>query len=165
MRAGRLLRSAAVPALLWAALNGADVASWVIGVPAIAAAVLIGEALAPPRRVRWRWSRIPAFFAWFVRESLAGGVDVARLAWRRPGRLDPATFAYDTRLPEGAPRLLLCAVVSLLPGTLVYALEGDRVHVHALARAQDLAEQLHALEERIARLAGLAPDASGRGGA
>ena len=154
-----------MPVLLWTALNGADLASWTIGVPAIAAAAWLGEALAPPRRARWRWSYVPAFFAWFVRQSLAGGVDVARLAWRRPGRLDPATFAYDTRLPEGAPRLLFCAVVSLLPGTLVYALEGDRVHVHALARAQDLGEQLRALEERIARLAGVAPDASGRGGA
>ena len=165
MRAGRLLGRAAVPALLWVALNGGDLASWAVGVPAIAAAAWLGEALAPPRRVRWRWSYVPAFFAWFVRQSLAGGVDVARLAWRRPGRLDPATFAYDTRLPAGAPRLLFCAVVSLLPGTLVYALEGDRVHLHVLSPTQDVAGDLRALEERIARLAGVASDASGRGGA
>lgn len=151
-RARDLLGRALPPALLWAALNGGDRASWTIGLPVVVAATWLAGALAPPRRVRWRWRHVPSFFVWFVRESLGGGVDVARLAWRGRRHLSPATLVHDTRLPTGAPRLLFCAVVSLLPGTLVYAIDNDRVHVHALAASPDVAAALHDLEERIAML-------------
>ena len=65
-------------ALIWLGLNGLDVNSWVVGVPAVLAAAWISVRLLPA--ISWRWSLRGAlvFAAYFIRESVRGGWDVAR---------------------------------------------------------------------------------------
>jgi multicomponent Na+:H+ antiporter subunit E len=89
------------------------------------------------------------FFLW---ESLRGGIDVARRALHPDLPLRPALLRYRTGLAEGAPRIFLVHCVSLLPGTLSAALEGDTLMVQVLDAGAPVEEELAALEARVGRL-------------
>lgn len=163
--AARSLALPALLALLWLVLTGGAASSWIVGVPAIAAALLLA------RRVEGAtspWRLDPAgvlrFAAYFVRESVRGGIDVAgRVSARRP-RVAPGLVRYRWRLPAGSPaRTLFSLCVSLLPGTLVAAAGEHELLIHALDATAPLAAELAALEQHVAGLFALplpAPEAA-----
>jgi multicomponent Na+:H+ antiporter subunit E len=137
---------------LWWLLTGGRPDSWVVGAFAIAAAVLASRALASGRTTRWRAAAVPGFVWYFLRESLRSGLAVARLAVAPRSSLDPELLDVRLRLPDGAPRVLLANVVSLLPGSLSVRLMGDRLLVHAIANADAARADIEALEARVALL-------------
>jgi multicomponent Na+:H+ antiporter subunit E len=77
-------------------------------------------------------------------------VDVARRVLSPRVAIDPAFFEHRTTL--SADRVALAALVTLLPGTLVVKLDGDRLLVHALASATAARAEIQELEDRLAGL-------------
>jgi multicomponent Na+:H+ antiporter subunit E len=148
----RFIRPGAVAALVWLGLNGDDLESWVIGVPAVAAAALLGGVLSADRRPRVRWRGVLPFTAFFLRESIRGGWDVAWRVFHPRLPVAPGFIRFTTVLPEGPMRYLFTNVVSLLPGTVASGFDGDRVIVHALDVNSDVETALRAVEERVAKL-------------
>lgn len=144
----RVIRRGALFSLLWLLLEGGTPAGWVIGAPAVAAATLLSLRLwsGPPASL---WGLVQ-FLPWFIRESLAGAVDVASRALRPAMPLYPGVATFRLRLPSGASRVALANVVSMLPGTLSADLEADRLTIHALDARQDLQAMVRDLEPRIA---------------
>jgi multicomponent Na+:H+ antiporter subunit E len=142
-------------ALLWFGLNGLDVNSWMVGGPAVLAAAWISVKLLPS--VSWRWSLrgTLVFAAYFLRESVRGGWDVARRAISPRLALSPAIVCYPFHLPSGPSRLFFCAAISLLPGTAVVAIAESSICVHALDNSISLKEELRELERRVGALFGL----------
>ncbi len=142
-------------ALLWLGLNGLDRNSWIVGGPAVLAAALISVKLLPA--VSWRWSLRGAlvFAAYFLRESLRGGWDVARRAISPRLALSPAIVCHAFRLPSGPSRLFFCSAISLLPGTAVVAIAESHVCVHVLDDSTSVEEELWELERRVGALFGL----------
>lgn len=70
-----------------------------------------------------------------------------------PGlRIAPARIHYDMTLPDGLARVVFMNTVSLLPGTLSAAIEGDRLSVHVLDTHLDHAAELDRLERTIGRI-------------
>lgn len=141
-------RRAAFFCLLWVLLGGGSAASWTVGAPAVAAATLLSLRL-------WQGPLLSLtgllrFLPWFARQSLAGAVDVAVRALHPDMPLYPGTVRHELRLPEGASRIALANVISMLPGTLSADLEGNRLTVHALDARQDLHRMVADLEPRIA---------------
>ena len=153
MQAGplHLARHGALLLGIWLLLTDARWDGLAFGV-----AAAVGGALALPGggvwpTSVWGWGR---FLPWFVGRSLAGGFDVLRRALV-PGRpLDPDWVTFETVLATPAARHLLAATVSLLPGTLVARLEGQRLELHVLDRGRPVTADLRALERRIAGLYG-----------
>ena len=139
-------------ALLWVVLTDGAGASWIVGVPAIAAATAIG--LLQPG-ARWRLSPLGAlrFAAFFLRESVKGGVDVAGRVLRPRMRIAPALLDYPVRLPsQGPSRLFFAFCVSLLPGTLVADIGEHTMLVHALDGSTPVGDELARLEHAVAGL-------------
>ena len=143
-------------ALLWFGLTEGEVASWIVGGPAVLAAVVMSFWLRPLPKIRWRSIGMVRFVGFFLKSSLVAGADVARRAMT-PGNLPlkPGFCVYSMRLPPGAPRLLFASTTSLLPGTLTAELQPDRILVHALDVGGPFEEQLRALEAAVAALYGL----------
>lgn len=166
--AAPVLRSAALGALLallWFVLTGGAGSSWLVGLPTIAAALLLArrvEHLTSP------WRLDPAgvlhFVTYFVRESVRGGIDVAGRVSARRLRVAPGFVRYRLRLPaDGPARALFALSASLLPGTLVAAMGEHEVLIHALDAKAPVADELAALEQRVAGLFALrlsAPEAT-----
>lgn len=142
-------------ALLWLVLiGGGGASSWIVGVPVIAAALVLARragAGTPP----WRLDPAGAlrFVIYFACESVCGGLDVAgRVSARRP-RVAPGLIAYRCQLPAGSPaRALFVLSASLLPGTLVAAMGERELLIHALDITAPVAGELAELEQRVAGL-------------
>jgi multicomponent Na+:H+ antiporter subunit E len=148
----RFLWQSAIASLVWLGLNGDDWESWLIGAPAVVAAAALGGVLREDRSRRVRWRALLAFVAFFLRESVRGGWDVAWRVFHPRLPVDPGFMRFATTLPEGSARYLFANVVSLLPGTVASGFDGDHVIVHALDLNAGVEASLRGVEERVANL-------------
>jgi multicomponent Na+:H+ antiporter subunit E len=139
---------------LWWLIAEGRLDAWLVGVPAVALAVLASARLSGGARSRLSLAGWPGFIALFLRESLAGGIDVARRTLGRRLHIQPGFSSYRTRLQDPRARILLANCISLLPGTLAADLDGERVELHLLDSRDDPDPQLQRLEQAIARLFG-----------
>lgn len=139
--------------LVWWMLTDGNVQSWWIGVPAVSFAVIASIALLPTVPLVWR--ELVKFSPFLLWRSVQGGADVAWRAFRPSMPIFPAVIDYPLRLPPGLPQVFLANIVSLLPGTLSAALDGQALKVHVLDSRGDLATELNALEKRVARMCGV----------
>lgn len=153
------MRSAALRAgafaLLWWVLAGGSAYQPLLAALSVAAATGASLALVPPGA--WRWSAAGAlrFLPFFLRESLLGGIDVARRAFSRRPPLRPGLVEFRTALPPGPPRVFLMSAMSLLPGTLATGVREATIRVHVLDLELPNEARLRALEARVAALFGV----------
>jgi multicomponent Na+:H+ antiporter subunit E len=146
----RLAWRALVFAGVWMVLAGGNPGSWLFGLVAVAAATWASGFITIPTP-RVSFPGLMRFALLFLRESLLGGVDVARRSLAPRLRIVPGFLEYQLHLPEGGARLLFVYAVSLLPGTLATRMEGDRVEIHMLDRNMDTRSGLVRLECAVAR--------------
>lgn len=144
-------------AFLWYVLTGGDVASWVVGAPTVLAAAAVGLA---QRGTQWRLSLKGAarFAAFFLAQSLKGGLDVAARVVHPRVRIATGLLDYEPSLlrePPARDFFVLC--VNLLPGTLVASIEEPVLVVHVLDVNAPVREDLARLERAVAGLFGLNP--------
>lgn len=145
------LRRAAAFALLWLIAAEGSLAAWplalagIVGATAASLWLLPAKSL-PPISLRG----LALFLVWFVRQSLAGGWQVALLALQPRLALRPALIEVPLTLSPGLPRLLFTAALGLMPGTLGVRLQGDTLLVHVLDRKQPLADDAARLADRVA---------------
>lgn len=151
------LRSLIMLTALWWLLTGGAAESWAVGAPAIAAALAVRRRLGPFPAVRISPAGILRFIAFFLKDSVAGGVDVVRRAFHPRVPLTPGLVDHPLSLTVPAARILAAGTVSLLPGTLSADLDQERVKVHALDLELPVARQLAELEDRVA---GIFPSAA-----
>jgi len=134
---------------LWALF--AEGGGWSLGVPSILLAVVLSVWLG----IRpWRPSLrvLPGFIGFFLGRMIAGGWDVAVRALHPQLPLQPAWLDYPLRSDSPRVRLLLSALVGLLPGSLSSRVEGDRMRVHVLDERQAWEPTVVELEQRLAQL-------------
>jgi len=137
---------------LWWVLSGGDARSWVLGLPAVLAAVWAAGRLSPGSRPVLRWWALARFVPFFLRESLRGGWDVARRTLAPRLAVRPGFAHYRMGLRSDPARTLFANCVSLLPGTLAADIQGDWLEVHRLTDAIDIETELARLERRIAAI-------------
>ncbi|MGE0824906.1 MAG: Na+/H+ antiporter subunit E [Candidatus Binatia bacterium] len=138
---------------LWWLLTGGQSASWIIGIPTVIAATWASAQLQSRYHYRWQPLAVLYFLAFFVWQSVRGGVDVACRALSPQLSLAPGLLVYRLHLPAGFPRVVVVNIISLLPGTLSVALHADRITVHTLSgdHAQIITE-LRDVEHHVARM-------------
>jgi multicomponent Na+:H+ antiporter subunit E len=137
---------------LWWLLSDGDPASWIIGLPAVAAAGWSAHRLRSGGASTISASGLLRFLPFFLWESLRGGIDVALRTLAPRMRIHPGFTVYRTRLRRRDARVLFANCVSLLPGTLAADVDGDRLDVHLLDAGSDPAEELRRLELAVARV-------------
>lgn len=136
----------------WALAEGRmpDGPGTVVVAATLIAAVVTGLRMAAPATWVLRPAGLAPFVAFFVAQSVGGGVDVARRALSPRGESAPAMFDFRTELPAGAPRALFIAFVSVMPGTLVAGDLGDGlVRVHVIDGRRPVAADLRRVEGHI----------------
>jgi len=138
----------------WWILTEGEPAGLVFGALLVPAALIASLALPSPPPVAWNLLGLLRFAFAFVVGSVRGGFDVAWRALSPRVRIAPFVMEYTLRLPDGAARNLFLGTLSLMPGTLAIASEGQHLEVHVIATRGQLAEELAALEASIANAAG-----------
>lgn len=155
---GRLVSFAA---LWWAMVEG-DASQLGYGVLAVPLASAASLWLVPPQSrpgsPRERAAALASLFAWFVAQSLRGGVDVARRAVSRPLDLDSGYVEHRLRLPTGLARVAVADLMNLMPGSLCVAIDDDVLRLHVLDVSMPVLAQVAELERRIASVAGHPPE-------
>jgi multicomponent Na+:H+ antiporter subunit E len=148
---GVVVRVATLAGLWWLIAQGRPDA-WLVGLPTVAIAALVSVRLGGAALPRLSLAGVPRFVALFLRESLAGGLDVARRTLGAKLRIQPGFRRYRMRLDHASARVLFVNCVSLLPGTLAVELDGDDLEMHLLDASEDPQPQLLQLEQAIAGL-------------
>jgi len=148
------LISLALAASLWWVLTGGDAASWVVGVPVVAAAVWSSWRLHGGDAGRIFLQGLLRFIPFFLWESIRGGVDVAARVLRPRMEIRPGFVSYTTALRSPAARLLFVNCISLLPGTLAADITDGELRVHTLDLGDDTGRELSRLERRVAAVYG-----------
>jgi len=140
-------------ALIWWALSGGVLNSWLIGMPVVMLATWVSVVLQPS----YTWSLIGfvRFIPFFLWHSLHGGVDVARRALHPRLPISPEIYEHLWQLPPGLPRVFMANTVSLLPGTLSAELGEERLCVHILDKTGGFAAELSTIEAHVASVFGL----------
>ena len=143
-------------ALLWLLLTDASLASWIIGIPFIllALAVIPRSPAAAAAAIEFRPTRLPGFLAYFIVESLRGGLDVSRRVFSARPAITPTFFDYALRLESTPARQLFINCISLLPGTLSADWLDDRLRIHSLDDGPQASAEVRRLEHGVARLFG-----------
>ncbi len=139
--------------LIWIVLTAGGPGSLTVGVPVILAAALASAFLLP--RLPWSPRGILGFAAYFLVQSVRGGVDVARRALHPALPIDPAVIEYRFRIAGELPRVALTNTISLLPGTLGADMDDSHLYVHTLDRQRDIQGDIAIAEQRVASLFGL----------
>jgi len=147
--------------VLWWLLTGGQGFDSVFGPLAALGAALSTLFLPVSRPFRLRLSALPGFSLYFLRASVAGGVDVARRALSPAMPLKPGFVSYTTALPHGAALTFFMAVISLLPGTLSVRLQGRLLTVHVLDTRLPIEASLSDLEGHVTRVFVMAPRPGG----
>jgi len=140
---------------LWWILAEGEWRAWGVGAVVVAAAVAASIPLWPPRAARVPPAGLAVFLAFFLWQSLRGGVGVAILALKPRLHLRPVLHDLDLRLPPGASRVLLADTLSLMPGTVSVGLSGNTLTLHLLDRDLVTEADLRHAEGRVAALFGL----------
>lgn len=138
---------------LWLLLSGAQ--AWLVGLAGSIGGGIVGAWLAPGDVHPWHPLRLLRFIGYFFKESLLGGLDVARRALAPTVDVAPCFARYRLGLPPGQPRTLMISVVSLLPGTLSVDLDADSGELLVHALSEDALGSVSELEQRVAWLFGL----------
>ncbi len=135
----------------WILAEGVIFDAWFAALAVFAVAMVSYRVF--PAGEGWRFRLLPllAFVPVFIRYSVAGGVDVSRRALRSDMSLDSGFLDYPLSCGGRTP-FLLAWVVSLLPGTVSIAVDGDIMRVHLLDRGMPVREQIRDLEARLSRL-------------
>jgi multicomponent Na+:H+ antiporter subunit E len=139
-------------ATLWMGLTGFEWQSWLIGLPIVVISAWLSLRLADEYDLKWSPAAILPFAWYFTLQSIRGGWDVALRAFSWNVRLNPGIVAYTLRLPPGPSQLFFCAIVSLLPGTLVVSLSESKASIHVLDLSADHQKELAEMERQILRL-------------
>lgn len=151
-RAHGLAIELALLAFVWWLLTAGSMSSWIVGGPAVAAALLARRAVHHAPGANPRLSGTAPFVAAFLTDSVRSGFDVALRALHPRPRLRPTLMRFESRLPPGAARVLFTHAVSLLPGTLCARGGGESLVIHALDGDTPVRADLHRLERRVAAL-------------
>jgi multicomponent Na+:H+ antiporter subunit E len=140
---------------MWVVLTGGDVGSLVIGAPFVIAGAVVAR-MVPVGDHRISPVGAARFGVVFLGRCFIAGVDVARRAFGPRSAIRPGFVDHRFGIPEGAPRHLLANVVSLLPGTMSAAVNGDVLQLHVLDTRLDVARDMASLERLVAGVFGTA---------
>jgi multicomponent Na+:H+ antiporter subunit E len=95
---------------------------------------------------------VALYTPWLVWQVVKANFDVARRVWAPKMNIEPQLVRVPCRLKTEAGLALLANSITLTPGTVTIAIEGDELVVHSLSDAATVAVQGPGMQDRIAAM-------------
>lgn len=141
-------RGAAFLLLWWALTEGTG--GFAVAAVVAPLAVWATFTLGPPHRGRLCVAGLLRFATFFLRQSLIGGLDVARRALDPRLPIAPGLYEYPVHLTAERARVLLANSLSLVPGTVSAELHANHIRLHVLDERLPIERTLRRLEASVA---------------
>jgi multicomponent Na+:H+ antiporter subunit E len=153
---------------VWLILSGMyDFIHIFYGVISVAFVVWLNDRLTPlplagercgERRIIF--SRLLLYIPWLLWQIALSGIYVARVVLKPHPRLAPTIVRFTSRQPGVVARVILANSITLTPGTITVAINGDLFTVHALTADTAAGLVNGDMESRVGRLycEGLSPE-------
>lgn len=145
----RVLPWLVVYILVWALLSRNQ--GWGVGLLFITLATWLSYRLAIPV-LRINPLQLPGFCVYFLRKLMAGGIDVALRTIRKQPAIRAGWVHYPLKSDSARVRLILSALIGLLPGTFAARMENRQLLIHALDTDTDWESGVAELESRLHNL-------------
>jgi multicomponent Na+:H+ antiporter subunit E len=142
---------------VWLMLTAGDTASWIIGLPFVALAILlqpVSDNRSDKFSLSLNISGLLQFAYFFILESLRGGMDVSRRVLAAKPRIDPVLYDYSMQLQKPHAQQFFISSISLLPGTLCADLNNNRIRIHSLDQHTETAQGIKRLESLVGKIFG-----------
>ena len=143
--------------LLWLGLSRGEGSLLVAGLVMVPAALYVSLRIKPTTPPRFRLTEFLRVLPRWLWRSFVGSLVVARSAlWPGPVRLTSELRVIRLEVEHPPARLLLSAVVSMVPGTVCTDLRPDGVTVHLLdaSRREAVLGEVRKVEAQVARIFG-----------
>jgi len=97
-------------------------------------------------------ARIPAYWAWLVKEVVVANLEVIRCIWAGRQAISPRQVLLKVGQKSDLGKVIYANSITLTPGTVSMDLDGDTILVHALTRQAADHLQAGAMDRRVRRL-------------
>ena len=98
--------------------------------------------------------RALVYWPWLLKEIVMANIDVAKAILRSPMAISPTVFTVRGSQHSELGRVIYANSITLTPGTVTIALEGEELTVHALTPAGLEGVESGEMDRRVARLEG-----------
>jgi multicomponent Na+:H+ antiporter subunit E len=107
-------------------------------------------------------ARLPVYLAWLTRKVIRSNLDVTRAIWTPGKSISPAVVRLKLSQQTALGKVIYANSITLTPGTVTLAIEGDEILVHALTHADTAALETGEMDRnvRILESGCLSPPAS-----
>lgn len=152
----RLIVVSSVFTGIWLILTEANLQSAVLGVFFVAASIGAWHYLGgikSPNRQQISVFKLPYFIMYFVGQSFLGGLETARIAFKRKLSLTTEFIDYEFHtLSSGTAVSFFVNAVSLIPGSLVAIRAENHIVVHVLEKNEKTLKGLSECETQVCKL-------------
>jgi multicomponent Na+:H+ antiporter subunit E len=80
-------------------------------------------------------ARLPVYLAWLARKVIRSNLDVTRAIWTPGKSISPTVVRLRLSQQTALGKVVYANSITLTPGTVTLAIEGDEILVHALTQA------------------------------
>lgn len=98
--------------------------------------------------------RALVYWPWLLKEIVVANIDVAKALLKRPMAIEPTVFTVKGSQKSELGQVIYANSITLTPGTVTIALDGEELTVHALTPAGREGVESGAMDRRIAWLEG-----------
>lgn len=96
--------------------------------------------------------KLPAFYFWLIKEIIAANISVVKHIWLGNKSISPTLATLKASQKTDLGKVIYANSITLTPGTVSVALEGDNIVVHALLQESIKDLQAGEMDQRISKL-------------
>lgn len=96
--------------------------------------------------------KLPSFYVWLSKEIVLSNILVVKHIWLGNESISPTLARIKTKQKTDVGKVIYANCITLTPGTVTVAIEGDEFLVHALVRESIADLESGEMDERVAQL-------------
>lgn len=103
------------------------------------------------RSLHWTF-RVPGYWLWLFKETVAANLDVVRCIWRGNAAISPVMFTINAGQKTDIGKVIFANSITLTSGTVAVDMIDDAIIIHSLTQKAAEILQTGSMDRRVSRL-------------